>query len=51
MTDNSSRITFEELKTQTNELRYLNGLKTKSIVMDCYSFKKGILVKKANKMD
>ena len=40
---------MKELKTQTNELRYLNTLKTKSILLECYSFKKHIPVEKTKK--
>ena len=37
------------IKTQTKELRYLNTLKRKSILTECYSFKKRIPVKKMKK--
>ena len=47
---NSSRIMSNESKTQTKELRYLNILKTKLILTECYFFKKRIPMKKMKKM-
>ena len=43
------RTTFEELRIQAKELIHLINLKTKSVLMDFYSFNKQIPVKRTKK--
>ena len=43
------RTTFEELRIQAKELMHLINLKTKSVLMDFYSFNKHISVKRTKK--